>query len=80
MSKDYTQDELISMIKRDEELMQIVEFIRLSNFPAGSNKEVTSENVKARDAEREKIKNLIYLRLTANRERLYIKLKNDFNL
>lgn len=80
MSKEQTHDELIALIKRDEELMQIVDFIRLSNFPAGSNTEVNSENVKARDTEREKIKSLIYKRLTENRERLYIMLKKDFNL
>ena len=80
MSKDYKQDELVALIKKDEELIQIVEFIRPSYFPVGSHKKITNESIKDRDAERQKIKDLIYLRLTSNRERLYIKLKQDFNL
>lgn len=80
MSKEYTQDELIALIKKDYELMQIVEFIRLSNFPAGSDMEVNYKNVKVRDSERERIKSLIYERLTENRVKLYIMLKKEFNL
>ena len=80
MEVTQTQEELIELIKKDEELMEIISHTFLSYFPAGSTNPVTNESIVERDDERRLLYQLVYKRSSLNKEKLYILVKKEFNI